>query len=124
MQPILVDAVLPLPEGWGVCLTCESMIAQADMDCGPYQRGLDEYPPDWQAEFECFSDAIIDLSLRYADSIFIRIWDPRSLQGLFKAIRYGIHRYPSFIINGKKKIVGLKIPQIEEALLDAGAYLK
>lgn len=94
------------------------------MDKGPHQRGLEEYPSDWQADFQHFSDAILDLSLRYSDSVLIRIWDPRSLQGLFKAIRYGIHRYPSFIVNGQKKIVGLNIPQIEEAMLDAGAILQ
>ncbi|HBG75131.1 MAG: hypothetical protein A2X25_05140 [Chloroflexi bacterium GWB2_49_20] len=124
MTLIQLDAVMPLPESWGLCLTCEALIAQADMDKGPHQRGLEEYPSDWQADFQRFLEAILDLSLRYGDSVLIRIWDPRSLQGLFKAIRYCVHRYPSFIVSGQKKIVGLNIPQIEEAMLDAGAILQ
>ena len=121
MKPVQVDVVMPLPEGWGFCLNCETLIAQAAMDKGPHQRGLEEYPSDWQADFQQFSETIIDLSARYGDTVIIRIWDPRSLQGLFKAIRYNIHRYPSFIVNGQRKIVGLNIPQIEEVMLDAGA---
>ena len=121
MTPVQVDVVAPLPEGWGVCFSCETLIAQAEMDRGPHERGLDEYPPEWQADFRRFSDVILSLSLRYGDSVVIRIWDPRSLQGLLKAFRYGIHRYPTFVISGHKKVVGLELPQLEQALQEAGA---
>lgn len=124
MAPVQVEVVTPLPEGWGVCFSCETLIAQAGVEREPVERGLDEYPPEWQADFRHFSEAILGLSSRYGDSVMIRIWDPRSLQGLLKALRYGIHRYPTFVIDGHRKIVGLEMPQLEQALEEAGAVVQ
>ena len=124
MTPVQVEVITPLPEGWGICLSCEMLIAQAKMDQAPHKRGLDEYPPEWQADFQHFSDAILELSLRYGDSVMIRIWDPRSLQGLFKAIRYGVHRYPTFVVGGRKKVVGLEMSQLGQALQAAGVVVQ
>jgi len=123
MIPVQVEVITPLPEGWGICLTCEALIAQAKMDKAPHERDLDEYPPEWQADYQRFSDVILDLSLRYGDSVMIRIWDPRSLQGLFKAIRYGGHRYPTFIVDRHKKVVGLDTSKLNESLQAAGAVV-
>ena len=116
MNPVLIDVIYPLPEGWGMCLTCEMVMARADLDQGPYQRGLDEYPPEWQEEFTRLSNLIIDLSGRYQDQILIRIWDPRSLQGLWKAIRFGVRRYPAFIFDGREKVTGWDNDLLEKTL--------
>ncbi|MDO9130102.1 MAG: hypothetical protein Q7U34_09575 [Anaerolineales bacterium] len=120
MQPVQVEVISPLPQGWGICLTCEAMMARANMDKAPYERGLDEYPPDWQEDFQRLSALILDLAARYGDRILIRIWDPRSLQWMFKSIRYGVRRYPTFIVEGRKKIAGWDIAAIEQALLATG----
>lgn len=113
---IPVDVIYPLPQGWGMCLTCEMFMARAELDEGPYQRGLEEYPLEWQAEFQRLSDIILELSERYQSSIIIRIWDPRSLQGLWKSIRYGVRRYPTFIVGESKKVAGWEVAQVEAAL--------
>ena len=122
MLPVNVEVITPLPEGWGICVTCEMLIADADIDKPPHERGLDEYPAEWQEEFQRFSDLVLDLSARYDDTVLIRIFDPRSLQGLWKSIRYGVRRYPTFIINGKKKVAGWDVNQIDTALQAAGAH--
>ena len=119
-----MDVISPLPEGLGICLTCEAMMAHANMGKAPYERGLDEYPPEWREELQRLSDLIFDLAERYGDTILIRIFDPRSLQGLWKSIRYGIRRYPTFIINGREKVTGWDIAHIESALKVAGAVEK
>jgi len=124
MAPVQVEVIMPLPEGWGVCLFCEMLAAQAGMDKGPHERGLDEYPSEWLAEFRHFSEVMFDLSLRYGDTVIFRIFDPRSLQGLFKAIRYGIHRYPAFIIKGSRKFIGMDTPPLEQALQASGAVVQ
>jgi hypothetical protein len=121
MAHVRVEIITPLPEGWGLCLSCETLIAQAGLDKAPDERGLKEYPPEWQADFQRLSDMIFDFSGRYGDSVMIRIWDPRSFQGLFKAIRYGIHRYPTFVVNGHEKVVGLDTSSLEQTLQAAGA---
>ena len=121
MKPILVEVIAPLLDGWGMCNSCEMLIARTDLDKAPYERGLEEYPPDWQADFQLLSDLVIDLAARYGDSILIKIFDPRSLHGMIKSIRYGVRRYPTFIVEGKQKIHGLDATRVEEALITAGA---
>ena len=120
MDPIHVDVFMPLPEGWGICLSCEMLIAEAKLDKAPFERGLDEYPPEWREDLTRFSDTLLDLSMRYGDAVRFLIYDPRSLQGLIRAIRFGVHRYPTFIVQGKKKVVGYDLESLEQAVLKAG----
>jgi len=100
------------------------LMARAKMDKAPYERGLDEYPPEWREEFQRLSDFILELSARYSNSVLIRIVDPRSLQGLFKAVRYGVHRYPTFIVGKREKVVGLDASGLERALQSQGVEMR
>jgi hypothetical protein len=121
VPPVSVDVLAILPEGWGLCNSCEVLMARADLDQAPPDRGLDEYPPEWQADFQRLSALIYDMSYRYGDRILIRIFDPRSWQGLIKALRHGVRRYPTFVVDGRTKIVGWDEHALEGALAAAGA---
>ena len=121
MKPILVEVIAPLLDGWGMCSSCEMLIARTGLDQAPYERGLEEYPPEWQADFQSLSDLVIDLAAHYGHNILIKIYDPRSLQGLVKSIRYRVHRYPTFIVNRGKRITGLDATRVEQAVISAGA---
>ena len=103
-----------------MCTTCETMMAQANLGQAPHERGLDEYPPEWQEEFKRLSATIFNLADRYQDQVQIRIWDPRSLQGMFKSIRYGVRRYPTFVVNGHEKVTGLDAALLEQVLRSQG----
>jgi hypothetical protein len=124
MNTVHVDVISPLPEGWGICLSCEMLMARANLDQAPHQRGLDEYPPEWQEEFQHLSNVVLELSTRYQDNIFIQIWDPRSLQGLMKSIRYWVRRYPTFIVNGQNKVTGWDVRQLSNILSPLVAFHK
>jgi len=39
---------------------------------------------------------------------------------MFKSIRYGVRCYPTFIVDGRKKIAGWDAAAIEKALLMSG----
>jgi len=86
------------------------LMARAHLDKAPAERGLDEYPPEWQAEFHRLSDLILDLASRYGDRILIRVWDPRSLQGMWKSIRHGVRRYPTFVVPDTRSVDGIRQP--------------
>jgi hypothetical protein len=47
-----------------------------------------------------------------------RVLDPRSAQGLWASIRYGVRRYPTFVVGGKKLVVetDADVGQFEEML--------
>ena len=97
-----------------MCTSCEVMMSQASMGQEPQERGLEEYPPEWQADFRKFSSILIGLSDRYANQIQIRIWDPRSMQGMWKSIRHGVRRYPTFVVDGRNKYTGWDTGQLEQ----------
>ena len=120
MSTVHVDVISPIPEGWGICLSCEMLMARANLDQAPHERGLDEYPPEWREEFQRLSDVVMGLSNRYQDSILIQIWDPRSLQGLIKSIRYWVRRYPTFVVEGQNKVTGWDVEQLEQYIVTAG----
>jgi hypothetical protein len=82
MPLVSVDVIAILPEGWGLCNSCELLMARANLDQAPPDRGLDEYPAEWQADFQRLSALIYELADRYGDRVLIRIFDPRSWQGL------------------------------------------
>ena len=116
MPPIHVDVIAPIPEGWGLCHSCEVMLAEARLGETPPARGLDELPPEWQADFHHLSALIFDLAARYRDRLLIRVYDPRSLRGLLKAVRHGARRYPTFIVAGQAKVVGWDEVGLEQAV--------
>ncbi|MCX6029899.1 MAG: hypothetical protein NT169_11445 [Chloroflexi bacterium] len=121
MKPVLIDVIAPVPEGWGLCQSCEMLLAQADLGQAPPERGLDELPPEWQADFRRLSALIFDLADRYRDCVLIRVYDPRSLGGLVKALRHGARRYPTFIVAGRTKVVGWDEAALERAVQAACA---
>lgn len=99
-------------------------MAQADLGQAPYERGLDEYPPEWQAEFKRLASTVIELADRYQDDVQIRIWDPRSLQGLLRALRHGVRRYPTFLVNGRDKTYGWDTTKLEQDIQAAVEFGK
>jgi len=92
------------------------LLAQADLGQAPTERGLDEFPPEWQADFRRLSALIFDLADRYRDGVLIHVYDPRSLQGLVKALRHAVRRYPTFIVAGRTKVVGWDKVAVERAV--------
>lgn len=102
-----------------MCTTCEMMLAQANLGQAPQERGLDEYPPEWKEEFQRLSTTIFTLADHFQEQVQIRIWDPRSLQGMLRSIRHAVRRYPTFIINGRDKVIGWDASQLEHHIQTA-----
>lgn len=106
-----------------MCNPCELMMSQASIGQSPEARGLDEYPPELIEEFKHLSFAIYSLADHFQDQVQIKIWDPHSLQGLWKCIRYGVRRYPTFLIGGQVKLAGLDPANLErsvQSVLESG----
>lgn len=119
IKPIQIDVFYPIPEGWGMCNPCELMMAQANVSQAPQERGLDEYPAELIEEFQRFSNTIYALAERYQDQVLIKVWDPRSLQGMMKSIRHAVRRYPTFIINGQAKLIGWDTAKLDQQVQSA-----
>jgi hypothetical protein len=56
---------------------------------------------DWQR----LSDMIFNITERYAGRLVVKITDAQSPQAMWKSIRYGVRKYPTFLV-GKNKYHG------------------
>jgi hypothetical protein len=119
MKPVRLEVIAPTFQGLGLCTSCELVLAQARVGENPAERALDEYPSEWQDDYRRLTDWVYDLAGRYGDQILIKVIDPQSPEGLVKSLRYRIRRYPTFVIDGKTRIVGWKRERLDEMLAAA-----
>ena len=80
------------------------------------QWDLNDYPEELKEEYLFLSAWIRELSQKYGSRILIRLIDVQSLQGVYKSLRFGIHRYPAFVVNNKKKYAGKEKHRLDALL--------
>ena len=100
-----------------MCISCELVLAEAGVGENPTTRAFDEYPQEWQDDYRRLTEWVYDLAGRYGDRLLIKVIDPQSPEGLLKSLRYRVRRYPTFVIEGKTKVVGWQREQLEAALV-------
>jgi hypothetical protein len=120
MDLVQLEVFALIPEGWGFCQSCEALIAQAGLGKAPSDRGLEDAPPEIVEEFQRLSAFLLDLSSRFGERLRIRIYDPYSLQGILKALRYSARRYPTFIVGGRHKVTGWELEKVKQAIEQSG----
>ncbi len=116
IKPVRLEVIAPTLEGLGLCTSCELILAEAGVGERPHERALDEYPQEWQDECRQLADWVYELAARYSGRVLIKVIDPRSPEGLVKSLRYGVRRYPTFIVAGQKKVVGWDRERLEATL--------
>ena len=80
---------------------------------------LNDYPEDLKEDYLFLSNWIRELSQKYCENILIKVIDVQSLQGVLKSIRHGIFRYPTFIIDKKKKYTGKDKDRLDALLRES-----
>ncbi len=119
MRPVEIDVFSPLPEAWGLCSSCELIFQPANLNPAPLDAALEGYPPEFLADYRRLSQTIRLLSDHFGAQVLIRLWDPRSFQGLARALRYRLRRYPAFVIAGKYKVVGFDLGELQHLVQTA-----
>lgn len=116
MTRVQLTIVAPLLEGQGLCAGCELVLSEAGVAKSPAERALSSYPADWQADYRRLLEWVAWLAARYGDGLEIRVVDPRSAAGLVTSVRHRVRRYPTFIVDGRTRIVGWQREALEAAL--------
>ncbi len=114
MKPVTLEVISLVPVLHDTCPSCEMIYDQAGLKKKRDDQILNEYPEDLKEDYLFLSDWVRELAQKYGAHILITIIDAQSFQGLLKSIRYGVSRYPTFIINKKHKYTGQ-----DKNLLDA-----
>jgi hypothetical protein len=108
--------IAPIFQGMGICMACELVMAEGKVGVRPTERALDEYPLEWQEDWRRLTEWVYDLAGRYGDRIVIKVIDPQSPEGLFKSLRYRVRRYPTWVVEGKTRVVGWDREALDAAL--------
>jgi hypothetical protein len=84
------------------CSHCQVFIDGAGVGEQVHKSDLDSFPPDWVQEWQQLSDLILALAEKFKTRIVIKIVDAQSPQAMWAAIRSGVRRYPTFVVEGEK----------------------
>ncbi|MBI4562196.1 MAG: hypothetical protein HY724_09125 [Candidatus Rokubacteria bacterium] len=59
-------------------------------------------PADLAAEFHSLSEWAQGLAQRHGTRLSLRLVDAASIEGFFKSLFRRLHRYPAFVVDGRK----------------------
>lgn len=120
MPAIHLEILSLVPTSYNQCPHCETLYSQSGIGKKVHQEIIMQgYPPDMMEEYLRLSEWVTELSYRYGSQIAIRVIDPQSSLGLWKALRYWVRKYPTFIVNGKEKYTGWDKDALEKILRNA-----
>jgi hypothetical protein len=80
------------------------------------QRTSGLLPPDLEADYAAISDWVREAVQRFGDRLTIKMIDAASVEGVWKALRYRVHHFPAFIVDGTEKILGFDRERLDAAL--------
>lgn len=110
MEPrnaISIEVLAYAPAAFFHCRHCEFIWQQTGATKDVHREHLaSSLPDDLSQEYQVLSDWVREMIAAYGDRIALRVVDVASVEGWFKSLRYGVHRYPAVIIDRKEKIIG------------------
>ena len=110
-NPIEMEVVAHVLGSMNHCSHCQVFIDGVGVGDQIHRADLESYPEEWMQEWGQLSDLIFNITERYAGQLVIKITDAQTPQAIWKALRQGIRKYPTFII-GDEKYHGVEENQI------------
>lgn len=106
-KPLLVEILAYAPTAYYHCTHCEVAWREMGVDNRIHQEQMqNSLPPDLIREYHAISNWVKELFKLHCDQVIVRVIDVASVEGFFKSIRYGVHKYPAVIINRKSRFIG------------------
>jgi len=101
-SPLQLEIVAHVLGSMNHCSHCQVFIDGVGVGSQVKHADLDAYPQEFVEEWQRLSDWILTLAEQHAGQLVIKIIDAQSLSGLWKALRHGVRKYPTFIVAGEK----------------------
>lgn len=121
--PVLLEVLVHVPTDFFHCIHCERLFSEAGIGTEVRREMQAGYPPEILEEAGRLSAWLRELSARWGQQLHIRVVDPQSPEGLYKSLRYSVHRYPTFIINRHTKYTGWDPEPLERLIADCSGSL-
>lgn len=114
-EPLEVEVIAYVLGSMNHCSHCQVFLDGVGVGGKVHQADLDSYPEDLRQDWQRLSDLVFSITEKFAGKIVVRITDAQSPQAMWKALRRGVHRYPTFLVGGDK-LAGLNEGAVERLI--------
>jgi hypothetical protein len=114
-KPLEIEVVAHVLGSMDHCSHCQVFLEGVGVGQKVHQQDMDSYPKEWMEEWQSLSDLIYQIQEQYAGKLVIKITDAQSPQAMWKAIRRGVRKYPTFLV-GNEKYHGLDEEQVSKLI--------
>jgi hypothetical protein len=116
-SPLLVEIIAYAPTAYYHCTHCEVAWREMGVDNRIHEEQTQSsLPADLVMDYQRISDWVREIFRRHCDQVVVKIIDVASVEGFFKSLRYGVHRYPAVIIEGKSHFAGSSLEEASQAI--------
>jgi hypothetical protein len=117
MEPVVLEVLAPMLSAEEIaCHSCRLVFGDLGIRKSHLDACVNEYPEDWKEAVLHLSQWLREISGLYQHRIRIRVIDALSPLGLWKQIRYGLRRFPAFIIDGQCTFAGWDAGRLESLI--------
>ena len=100
--PLQIEVVSHVLGSLSHCSHCQIFIDEVGVGGQVREADLAAYPQEFMDDWQRLSDWVIELTGKFPGQITIKITDAQSPRALWQALRYGIRRYPTFVVEGER----------------------
>jgi hypothetical protein len=112
-EPVRIEVLIHTPTVFLQCLQCELVLQQTGSTRSVRQEQIDSsIPDDLKKQYQDVLAWVIRTARAFEGRVVFRIIDVASIEGFFKSLRYGVHKYPAIIVDCKDKITGLDLDRV------------
>jgi hypothetical protein len=107
MRPVRVEVITYAPTVFAHCQHCELTFGHAGLGQAMRRdQARESLPNDLREEYAAVSAWVHDLRERFGDRLRFKIVDVASVEGVWKAFRHRLRRYPAVVVQGDHQYVG------------------
>ncbi len=117
MEPLLVEVIAYAPTAFYHCTHCEFVWDRVGVGQKIHEDQMaSAMPKELTEEYAALSDWVRGVFDRYGTSLVVKVIDAASIEGFWKSLRYGMRKYPAFIVGGKDKYSGSDFARVEQLI--------
>jgi hypothetical protein len=107
MTPLQVEVLTYAPTEFFHCLHCEVVFQTVGVGQSVHrEQRAAAFPPDLQAEYDALASWVQGLVARHGGRVAVRVVDVASLEGVYKALRYRVRKFPTVVVDGRAHAAG------------------
>ncbi len=115
-HPLAMEVITYAPTAYYHCNHCELIWQQAGVGKALHNEQINAFPDDVKEDYAALCDWIRHLFASFGNGVTVKVVDAASAEGFWKSLRYGIRRYPAFIVGGQEKHIGFDPENLEKRI--------